>query len=61
MMSDYQEHCARAFKIYGDHVYGTLCTAEHFTHWLREQKAKASKGQGLSCAHTFDSLAPTGF
>lgn len=47
MANSYQEHCVRAFKLYGDHVYATLCTEDHFNHWLREQKASDSK----DCSH----------
>lgn len=40
MFGDYLVHCRNSLLLYGDGVYATLGSKDHFCTWLREEKAK---------------------
>ena len=41
-MSDYGEHCRKALELYGEHVFMTLASPDHFQTWVKEQKREDS-------------------
>lgn len=40
MFPQYLAHCERALGLYGEHVFTTLSSREHFYLYVRQQKSE---------------------